>query len=82
MLAKRRLLRQDAPGNPAAYEHYLRANELAYDFDPAARDLYVRCVAEDPHYAPAWARLGRCCRIIAKLGGDPENFRQAEGAFA
>jgi TolB-like protein len=76
-----RLLR-DAPANPASFEHYLRANELAYDFDPAARDLYVRCLEEDPFYAPAWARLGRCCRIIAKFGGDPENFSRAESAFA
>ncbi len=78
---ERRLLRQDAPANPAAYEHYLRANELAYDFDPAARDLYVRCLEEDPNYAPAWARLGRCCRIIAKFGGDPENLNRANSAF-
>ncbi len=75
-------LRQDVPANPAAYEYYLRANELAYDFDPAARDLYTRCVEEDPHFAPAWARLGRCCRIIAKFGGDPENFGRAEAALS
>ncbi len=75
-------LRDDAPRNPAAYEHYLRANELAPDFYSAARDLYLRCVEEDPYYAPAWARLGRCCRVTAKFGGDPENFHQAERAFA
>lgn len=78
---ERRLLTRDVPASPAAYEHYLRANELAYDFDPAARDLYIRCVEVDPHYAPAWARLGRCCRIIAKFGGDPENFSRAEAAL-
>jgi TolB-like protein len=32
----------DVPASPLAYEHYLRANELAYDFDPAARELYLR----------------------------------------
>ena len=79
---ERRLLSHDVPSSPTAYENYLRANELAYDFDPAARDLYVRCVEEDPHYAPAWARLGRCCRIVAKFGGDPENFSRAKTAFA
>ncbi|MBZ5563472.1 MAG: hypothetical protein LAP13_13760 [Acidobacteriia bacterium] len=79
---ERRILSRDVPASSAAYEYYLRANELAYDFDPAARDLYIRCVEEDPHYAPAWARLGRCCRIIAKFGGDPENFSRAEAAFA
>jgi len=79
---KQRLLNRDVPATPSAYAHYLRANELAHDFDPAARDLYVRCVEEDPKYAPAWARLGRCCRIIAKFGGDPENFSRAEAALA
>ncbi len=78
---EQRLLSRDVPASPAAYEIYLRANELAYDFDPAARDLYVRCIEEDPHYAPAWARLGRCCRIIAKFGGDADNFRRAEVAL-
>jgi TolB-like protein/tetratricopeptide (TPR) repeat protein len=72
----------DVPASPLAYEHYLRANELAYDFDPAARELYLRCVEEDPNYAPAWARLGRCCRFTAKFGGDPENFGRAETALA
>ncbi len=78
---ERRLLAHDVPANPSAYEYYLRANELAYDFDPAARDLYRRSVEEDPNYAPAWARLGRCCRIIAKFGGGPENFSKAEEAL-
>ncbi len=31
-----------------------------------ARDLYLQCVAEDPGFAPAWARLGRAHRIIGK----------------
>ncbi len=78
---ERRLLARDVPINPSAYEYYLRANELAYDFDPVARDLYLRSVEEDPNYAPAWARLGRCCRIIAKFGEDPENFSKAEEAL-
>ena len=79
---ERTLASLDVPASPAAYQHYLRANELAYDFDPAARDLYIRSVEEDPRYAPAWARLGRCCRILAKFGGDPENFSRAETALA
>jgi len=32
-----------------------------------ARDLYLRCVAEDPGFAPAWARLGRAHRMIGKF---------------
>jgi TolB-like protein len=76
------LLHRDAPASPEAYEYYLRANELAYEFDEQARDLYLRCLELDPRYAPAWARLGRCCRVLAKFGADPENFKQAEIAFA
>jgi serine/threonine protein kinase/tetratricopeptide (TPR) repeat protein len=51
-----------------AYEIYLRANEMAQTYDGLgrARDLYQRCVELDPTYAPAWARLGRCHRIIGK----------------
>ena len=79
---ERRLASRDVPASPAAFQHYLRANELAYDFDPAARDLYFRCLEEDPRYAPAWAGLGRCCRINAEFGGDPENFSRAETALA
>jgi eukaryotic-like serine/threonine-protein kinase len=47
---------------------YLRANELARSYDglPAARDLYRRCLDIDPDFAPAWAHLGRCHRVIGK----------------
>jgi tetratricopeptide (TPR) repeat protein len=38
-------------------------------------------VGEDPHYAPAWARLGRCYRVNAKFGGDQEDFNRAETAL-
>ena len=31
-----------------------------------ARDLYERCLELDPRFAPAWARLGRCHRVIGK----------------
>jgi tetratricopeptide (TPR) repeat protein len=49
-----------------------------------ARDLYLQCVELDPGYAPAWARLGRIHRVLAKFGlvPDPEGERQrAEEAF-
>jgi tetratricopeptide (TPR) repeat protein len=47
-----------------------------------ARDLYLRCLEDDPRYAPAWARLGRCYRVIGKSGEDPEeNSRRAESSF-
>ena len=66
-----RMLSHDAPATAQAYEYYLRANELASDPKSwaIARDLYQQAVEEDPRYAPAWARLGRVLRLIAKLGG-------------
>jgi serine/threonine protein kinase len=63
-----RLLHRDVPANPRAYELYLRANELATGPEswPAALDLYQQCVALDPQYAPAWARMGRIYRMLSK----------------
>ncbi len=78
-------LQQDVPANARAYEFYLRANQLYYNASllGVARDLYRECLDADPNYAPAWARLGRVCRVMAKYGhGDvEENFQCAEEAF-
>jgi non-specific serine/threonine protein kinase len=81
-------LRQDVSSSPEAYQLYLRATHIGEgSSSPArlltARDLYRRCVDLDPQYAPAWARLGRVHRVLAKYGfGDvPEERRQAEAAF-
>ena len=74
----------DAPTNARAYELYLRANELARTYQglPHARDLYERCVALDPNFAPAWARLGRCYRVIGKfIEPQPGATQRAEDAF-
>ena len=74
----------DAPHNPRAYELYLRGNELArtYEGMAGARDLYRRCVELDPRFAPAWARLGRCYRVLGKyVDGAPESEERAEDAF-
>ena len=79
------VLRRDIPKNATAYEFYLRANQLRNR--PAewsvARDLYERSVEQDPSYAPAWARLGRLYRVLAKMGreGKKEGYLRAEGAF-
>jgi eukaryotic-like serine/threonine-protein kinase len=69
-----RRLKHDVPASPTAYEYYLRGNLLYHDWAQmsVARDLYVCSVEEDPQYAPAWARLGRCHRLIAKWSGKPE----------
>ncbi len=74
----------DAPRDGRAYELYLRANELARTYDglAAARDLYQRSLELDSRFAPAWARLGRCHRVIGKyIDGAPESEARAEDAF-
>jgi serine/threonine protein kinase/tetratricopeptide (TPR) repeat protein len=75
---------RDVPASARAYELYLRANEVARDLfgTRVARDLYLQCVAEDPDFAPAWARLARCHRVIGKYLEDPAgNAARAEDAF-
>jgi len=81
-------LRRDVPASAKAFELYLRANSFFYSSDqwPVARDLYVECVAEDPGYAPAWARLGRCYRLTAKFRSSTvdamrDNLKRADVAF-
>ena len=47
-----------------------------------ARDLYRECLDEDPDYAPAWARLGRCYRTLEKFGWEgPQSLELAKWAF-
>jgi eukaryotic-like serine/threonine-protein kinase len=81
-----RILRHEAPGSARAYEYYLRANHLQLKRTVAnlrlARDLYRECVEEDPDYAPAWARLGRCYRFLQKFGEEgAQNLELAQWAF-
>ncbi len=74
----------EVPHDARAYELYLRGNELARTYDglPAARDLYQRCLELDPRFAPAWARLGRCHRVIGKyIDPAPDSESRAEEAF-
>jgi eukaryotic-like serine/threonine-protein kinase len=82
------LLRRDVPASPRAYDLYLRGNNHFYESDgwSIARDLYIECVAEDPVFAPAWARLGRCYRMTAKFRSQTidearENLKRAEASF-
>ena len=65
-------INRDIPADAGAYELYLRANQLQLDASKwsAALDLYRRSVDRDPQFAPAWARLGRCYRLLGKFG-DP-----------
>ena len=46
-----------------------------------ARDLYLQCLQADPHYAPAWARLGRVYHVIGKYRGTAEDYARSEGAL-
>ena len=83
---EQRMLKHDVPASAKAYEFYLRANQLAttnYSKASLARDLYLECLQEDPRYAPAWARLGRVYRILAKFfdTNPEENLNRAESAF-
>jgi TolB-like protein/tetratricopeptide (TPR) repeat protein len=83
---EQRLLRRDVPSNSEAYAHYLRANRLSNQSSQwtLARDAYEKAVESDPSYAPAWARYGRCLRVMSKygLGQDAVEWRdQAEEAF-
>jgi serine/threonine protein kinase len=74
----------EAPRNPRAYEFYLRGNEAARSYDALiqARDLYLRAIELDPQFAPAWAQLGRCYRVIGKfVDGSDDSEARAEAAF-
>jgi TolB-like protein/tetratricopeptide (TPR) repeat protein len=74
----------DAPHDARAYELYLRANELGRTYEglPQAREMYRRCLELDPRFAPAWARLGRCHRVIGKfVEATADSEARAEEAF-
>jgi serine/threonine protein kinase len=73
------------PASARAYEFFLRGNEVVRDWSNVAvgRDLYRQCVEEDPSFAPAWAKLGRCHRVLAKyyLERPEENLARADEAY-
>jgi DNA-binding winged helix-turn-helix (wHTH) protein/tetratricopeptide (TPR) repeat protein len=75
-----RMLSHDVPASARAYEFYLRGTHVERDrtFEnmSMARELYRRSLEEDPDYAPAWARMGRCCRFLEKF--DPQVSNDGE----
>ena len=81
----RRRLDTDVPASKAAYDFFLRGNQLSVDPKQwgVARDLYERAVAEDPGFAPAWARLGRLHHVETKYieGVHDGGLTRAEAAF-
>jgi DNA-binding winged helix-turn-helix (wHTH) protein/tetratricopeptide (TPR) repeat protein len=78
-----RMLRRDVPSSAKAYEFFLRANQLSHEAKQwdLARDMYTKCLEEDPRYAPAWARLGRIHHVMGKYSGEREGLGRAEEAF-
>jgi eukaryotic-like serine/threonine-protein kinase len=74
----------EAPHNARAYALYLQANGLARNLEqlPQARGVYERSLELDPGFAPAWAELGRCHRVISKFIDDSgDGTARAEEAF-
>jgi DNA-binding winged helix-turn-helix (wHTH) protein len=77
----------EQPVTPGAQVYYQRANQLAYEASQVAlaRDLYEAVLLEDPLFGPAWARLGRCHRVIGKFSAPgaaaQAAFAAAERAF-
>jgi TolB-like protein len=82
-----RQLHRDQPASARAYDLYLRANQLSLRVNhwAEALALYIECLDEDPRYAPAWARAGRCHRLLGKYAENDEAAQleaaRAEGAF-
>ncbi len=72
--SERGTLAHDVPASARAYEFYLRGSHVerqrTFENMSMARDLYRQSIDEDPDYAPAWARLGRCYGFLEKF--DPE----------
>jgi serine/threonine protein kinase/tetratricopeptide (TPR) repeat protein len=81
---ERTQLARDAPADPSAYDLYLRANELSRNRESisAAIELYLKCVAKDRGYAPAWARLGRAQWLADKYAvGSAEKMAEADSSL-
>src|SRR5262249_50824098 len=82
---EQQLLERDVPASAAAYDYFPRGNQFSYDSKQGtrARDLSLRSVAEDPRYAPAWARLGRIHHVMGKYlpSGTSEDLGRAEETF-
>jgi tetratricopeptide (TPR) repeat protein len=81
----RRRMRTDVPGNPLAYQYYLRSlsHPHGYAGNELAFPLLEKCIELDPGYAPAYAELGmrRETAAVYALGGAAE-VKEAEQAFS
>ena len=80
--ARAAALQPRAAAAPARRAGELRGLRALPAREPAERDAprsgrprmeaYQRAVEADPSYAPAWARFGRCLRVVSKYGSAPE----------
>lgn len=83
-VGERQQLAHDAPASATAYDLYLRANEAGKAFSGFSKAirLYEQCVALDPGYAPAWARLGRARWLVGKFSeGAAEKLVEGRSAI-
>ena len=83
-VGEQRQLAHDAPASASAYDLYLRANELSRKREQISEaiELYQQCLAKDPAYAPAWARLGRARWLSNKYtAGSAEGLAAADTAI-
>lgn len=74
------------PGiTPDAYASFVRGKELlaerSPDSIPRAHDLFLLSISLDPHFAAAWAWLGRSRRLLEKFKGGVSTPELAEPAF-
>ncbi len=72
------------PHNARAYALYLQANQHARSYGglQKARELYQQSLDLDPSFAPAWAQIGRCHRVIGKfIDGSDDSDARAEQAL-
>jgi TolB-like protein/thioredoxin-like negative regulator of GroEL len=86
---EQQLLKHDVPASSVAYEFYLRGNQVqqatlaSLEAAALAKDLYLQSVEADPLYAPSWANLGRCYRVLGKGGGEAaaDHMQRAESCL-
>jgi DNA-binding winged helix-turn-helix (wHTH) protein/TolB-like protein len=76
-------LKLDEPGNPLAYEYYLRGVDLYARSDfPLAVRMLEKSSEIDPHYALAWAYLGRSYNASGTFQLEGRDYyRKAQAAF-
>ena len=78
--------RRDVPANPRAFELFLRGMEEARTLDTASSTGRANCSSRPSttirDFAPAWAALGRCHRVLRQvLRRSRASDRLAEQAF-